>query len=271
MNDDRKNINSIKQVNNKNLNKNNDNLPDNNKNGQALILLKQGWDKILIEYNKITEKAKKFNTSLKDRNLIKEFKEITLSVGSFVEFIKNIFFNVGINISSLDLNTNINLNIDNKKDNLIKMSYNNIYNEFLNSETLIKEIMNIQENLKDNKVRRIQNLEKKLHDYIKEIDKLDLNKIGNCYNKINNSKDKNKIDKIILKNKYVEQYDYNDFEVIEDDKRINVNTLNYDSDIDKKKDEEIIGNIINMEPKNQLDAVNYIKSLIKNQKTEEKK
>ena len=271
MNDEKKNTNSIKQSNNKNSNNNNGNSTDKNANGQALILLKQGWDKIITEYNKINDKAKKFNSSLKDRNLIKEFKEITVSVGSFLEFIKNIFFNVGINISSLDTNANNTQNKDNKKDNLIKMSYNNIYNEFLNSESLIKEIMSVQENLKNNKVRRIQNLEKKLHDYIKDVDKLDLNKIGICYTKINNSKDKNKIDKIILKNNIVEQYDSNDFEVIEDDKKIDINTLNYDSDIEKKNDEEIIGSIVNMEPKSQIDAVNYIKSLINNQKKEEKK
>ena len=270
MSDDRKNINTIKQQNNKNSN-NNNNLQTNS---QALILLKQGWEKILIEYNKIIGKATKFNTSLKDCNLIEEFKEITISVDSFIEFIKNIFFNVGINISSLDLNSNDYSKKDNKNnkmDNLIKMSYNNIYNEFLNSQALIKEIMNIQVNLRDNKVKRVQNLEKKLHDYINEIDKLDLNQIGNYYNKVNNLRNKNKIDEIILKNKYIEQYDYNDFEFNEDDKTKNYNTLNYDFDIDEKKEEKIIWNIANMEQKNQVDAINYIKSLIENKKNEQKK
>ena len=102
-------------------------------------------------------------------------------------------------------------------------------------ESIIKDINTIQNNNKNNKKIKIQNLENKLHQYMDEIENFDFDKIEKYYDLYNNF-DKNDFEKIILKNNFIEQYNNKDVVInkgsYENDllNLLNINTLNHDSD-----------------------------------------
>ena len=248
--------------------------------------LKQNWDKIELEYDSLMKKSDEFNKILVDTEVKKEYKILISLFKNFKGNVRNIFFNVGINISNLtNINNDIDKNIDNSEK--IKSSYDNIYNEFFNLESVIKEINNIQINIKKKKKKQIQNLENKLHEYMDEIDKLDFNKIDKFYNNFKNE-NLNEIENIILQNNFIEHYNYKEFdfqnennnqqknylenpEINENNNnqintKMNINTLNHDSESIYSENQnkiKIINGIVNMKQNNKDEAIKYIQSLIK--------
>jgi len=274
----------------KNIDKNNNksNIKNNsNINGKILLLLKQNWDKIEIEYNSLMKKSEEFTKVLIDSQIKKEYKLLISLFSNFKDNVRNVFFNVGINIGNLSSNNNNNNDndIENNNSNLIKETYDNIYNEFLSLESIIKDINNIQINSKKKKKKQIENLENKLHEYMDEVDKLDFNKIDKLYNNFNDE-NKKEIENIILQNDFIEQYNYKEFDFQNENNKLdnyidkfkgsnqvnsqlNINTLNHDSDSMKfNNKKQIINGIVNMKENNKEDAIKYIQSLINKQNTD---
>lgn len=265
-----------------------------NSNGKILLILKQNWDKIEIKYDSLIKKIEKFS-QLINGDLKKDFCSIILQFKNFKDNFKNIFFNTGVSIGNLSSHSNNNDSNSNNNTKLIKESYNNIYNEFLNIESLIKDIISIQSNSKKKKMRRVQNLEKKLHEYIDDIDNLNLDKLKEYNSLVKNNKNKENIENLIASSDFLEQYNCEEFDFgqennelfnISNNKNINdnknnesdnkfnqiqINTLNHDSEPTIKNKVKIIDDIVNMQPKNQLDAIQYIKSLIRNKSEDKEK
>ena len=161
---------NIKNTNNKkatNITKNNSNI-----NGKVLLLLKQNWDIIELEFNSLIKKFENFNQYLKDSSIKKEFNSIISLFNNCKNNFKNIFFKLGLNIASCSKEEK-----DLNKSDKINTSYENIYSELMNIETMIKNVDNIQSKNKIKKKKQIENLEDKLHEYMDEVDKLDFNKI----------------------------------------------------------------------------------------------
>jgi len=274
----------------KNIDKNNNKSNINNNsniNGKILLLLKQNWDKIEIEYNSLMKKSEEFTKVLIDSQIKKEYKLLISLFSNFKDNVRNVFFNVGINIGNLSSNNNNNNDndIENNNSNIIKATYDNIYNEFLSLESIIKDINNIQINSKKKKKKQIENLENKLHEYMDEVDKLDFNKIDKLYNNFNDE-NKKEIENIILQNDFIEQYNYKEFDFQNENNKLdnyidkfkssnqvnnqlNINTLNHDSDSMKfNNKKQIINGIVNMKENNKEDAIKYIQSLINKQNTD---
>ena len=253
---------------------------NNNINAKILLLLKQNWDKIEIEYNSLMKKSEEFTKILLDSQIKKEYKLLISLFSKFKDNVRNVFFNVGINIGNLSSSNNSKTNnIDIDNNNIIQASYDNIYNEFLSLESIIKDINNIQINSKKKNKKQIENLENKLHEYMDELDKLDFNKIDKIYNNFNDE-NKKEIENMILQNDFIEQYNYKEFDFQNENNKVekyidkfkgsnqinnqlNINTLNHDSDSMKISNKnQIINGIINMKENNKEDAIKYIKSLI---------
>ena len=183
--------------------------------------IKQSWEKIGNEYDLIIKKFEKFNEKIKEQELKKEYKSLISFLIDFKNNFKNIFFNVGINIA----------NISTTDTEKINLSYDNIYNEMENLETVIKDINNMHNKKKLNKKLKIQNLESKLHEYMDEVENFDFDNIEKIYD-IYNSYNKEDLEKILLKNNFIEQYNNNEYDFNKDiyDKNLfNINTLNHDS------------------------------------------
>ena len=192
-----------------------------NIDSNILSILKQNWDKIESEYDSIIKKLEKFEGKLKEQEIKKDYKSLITFFSNFKNNFKNIFFNVGINIA----------NISTTDTEKINLSYDNIYNEMENLETVIKDINNMHNKKKLNKKLKIQNLESKLHEYMDEVENFDFDNIEKIYD-IYNSYNKEDLEKILLKNNFIEQYNNNEYDFNKDiyDKNLfNINTLDYDS------------------------------------------
>ena len=279
--EEKRSVKNIDKTNNKSTVNNNIHI-----NGKILLLLKQNWDKIEIEFNSLMKKSDEFTKILLDSQTKKEFKLLISLFSNFKDNVRNVFFNVGINIGNLSSNNNNNNNnnVDNNNSNKIQASYDNIYNEFLSLESIIKDINNIQINSKKKKKKQIENLENKLHEYMDELDKLDFDKIDKLYNNFNDE-NKKEIENIILQNDFIEQYNYKEFDFQNENNKeekyldkfkglnqinnqLNINTLNHDSDSMKISNKnQIINGIVNMKENNKEDAIKYIQSLINKQNT----
>ena len=279
--EEKRSVKNIDKTNNKSTVNNNIHI-----NGRILLVLKQNWDKIEIEFNSLMKKSDEFTKILLDSQTKKEFKLLISLFSNFKDNVRNVFFNVGINIGNLSSNNNNNNNnnVDNNNSNKIQASYDNIYNEFLSLESIIKDINNIQINSKKKKKKQIENLENKLHEYMDELDKLDFDKIDKLYNNFNDE-NKKEIENIILQNDFIEQYNYKEFDFQNENNKeekyldkfkglnqinnqLNINTLNHDSDSMKISNKnQIINGIVNMKENNKEDAIKYIQSLINKQNT----
>ena len=100
----------------------------------------------------------------------------------------------------------------------MKNSYDNIYNEFLEIESLTKNIIQNQEKLEKNRYKNFENLENKLQGYLDEINKFDYEKINKNYNVFDSSDDldiNEKINLILQKNNEVEKYNPLEFNFID--------------------------------------------------------
>ena len=204
----------------------------------------------------------------------KELKSLISSLNTFKNNLKNIFFNLGINIGNT-YNENSDYNEYNNNQNTINFSYDIIYNEFVNIESIIKDINIIENKNKRKKRKQIENLENKLHEYMDEIDNLDFNKMDKLYDNYNNNK--NEVENIVLQNDFIEQYNYKEFEIKNENNnnievnagmKINsLNTLGQDSDSMRNK-KKIIDGILNMNENNKDNAIKYIQNLIKKEQND---
>ena len=260
--------------------KNNTNNIDSNNNtninGKILLIFKKQWDKIELEYNTLIKKIENYSKiiSSPSKEMQKELKSLISSLNTFKNNLKNIFFNLGINIGNT-YNENSDYNEYNNNQNTINFSYDIIYNEFVNIESIIKDINIIENKNKRKKRKQIENLENKLHEYMDEIDNLDFNKMDKLYDNYNNNK--NEVENIVLQNDFIEQYNYKEFEIknennnnIEVNAGMNINSLNtlgQDSDSMRNK-KKIIDGILNMNENNKDNAIKYIQNLIKKEKND---
>ena len=282
--------------------------PSSNKNekGNTFNIIKEGWDKLSLEYNNIVTNLNSFNDSL-DEEHKKSFKLIITSLEKFKDDFKNLIFNISVsigNISSDSPNKNINdININLS----VKDSYDNIYNEFLELESLTKHMISNQNKVQKNRNIHFQNIEKKLQGFLEEINDFDFKKLNKNYNKIYgnlnqiNDNDNEKINILLQRNNFVEKYnplDYNlnifennkneeevevddeldDDNMIEKEDLIKKNQIKREKDNHKsnsennvflsteEKEVKILNEIINMNGLNQEEAVKYIQLLINNEK-----
>ena len=193
-----------------------------NIDGKLLSILKQNWDKIELEYEKLMKQFEKFNEYIKEIEIKKEYNSLLSLFSSFKNNFKNIYFNVGINMA----------NSSNNSSEKIIYSYDNIYNEMTDLELEIEELSRIQNNNRKNKKMKIQKLENQLHEFMDEAENFDFNKIEKYYD-IYKLYNKNELENILLQNNFIERYNTNKAEyrndIIEDD-LLNINTLNHDSD-----------------------------------------
>ena len=91
----------------------------------------------------------------------------------------------------------------------VKNSYDNIYNEFLELESLTKNMIQNQTKLEKNRAKQFENIEKKLQGYLEEINNFDYEKINQNYNIFDSSDEldvNEKINLILQKNCEVEKY-----------------------------------------------------------------
>jgi len=275
----------------KNKDKNNNKIKENNSdiNGKILLLLKQNWEKIELEYSLLIQNFEKFNQCLLDSEMKKNYKSLILLLDKFKINFKKIFFNLGDDIGSLTGGVNNNYKINNNS-NILKTSYDNINNEFAKIESKIKNINNIQARKKMNRKKQLENLELKLNEYMNEFDKIDYEKIDKLYDSYNN--DKNEMENIILQNDFIEKYNYKEFEYQNENKDkkekdkdkekdmeiinniMDIKTLNHDSEsntikLENNKNGKIINEIVNMKEKNKDNAIKYIQSLINNSNSDQ--
>ena len=201
---------------NKNLVQNNSNIDTN-----LFSFVKQNWEKIENEYNLIIKKFEKFNEKIKEQEIKKEYKSLISFLTDSKNNFKNIFFNISINI----------INISKANTEKINLSYDYIYNEMENLESVIKDLNNVQNKKKLNNKMKVQNLENKLHEYMDEVENFDFDYIEKIYD-VYNSFNKEEFEKNLLQNNFIEQYnnkevDYN--KNIYENNLLNINTLNHDS------------------------------------------
>ena len=180
-------------------------------------IIKEGWDVLSSEFDIIVNNVKSFNDLL-DENRKKNFKPIISSLEKFKDNFKNVIFNISLNIG----NTTSNSPSKNKREediNLsVKNSYDNIYKEFLELESLTKNMIQNQSKLEKNRNKHFENLEKKLQGYLEEINNFDYEKINQNYNIFDSSDDidiNEKISLILQKNCEVEKYNPNEYNFIE--------------------------------------------------------
>lgn len=280
--------------------------PPSNKNDKenTFNIIKEGWDKLSLEYNNIVTNLNSFNDSL-DEEHKKSFKIIITSLEKFKDDFKNLIFNISVSIGNISSN-NPNKNINDININLsVKDSYDNIYNEFLELESLTKHMISNQNKVQKNRSIHFQNIEKKLQGFLEEINEFDFKKINKNYNKLNNNldqiNDNEKINMLLQRNNFVEKYNPSDYNLnifennkneeeveiedeIEYDNMIEKGDLSKKNQIKKEKDNhksnsennvflsteekevKILNEIINMDGLNQEEAVKYIQLLINNEK-----
>lgn len=282
--------------------------PSSKKNDKenTFNIIKEGWDKLSLEYNNIVTNLNSFNDSL-DEEHKKSFKLIITSLEKFKDDFKNLIFNISVSIGNISSNSpskninDININLS------VKNSYDNIYNEFLELESLTKHMISNQNKVQKNRNIHFQNIEKKLQGFLEEINDFDFKKLNKNYNKIYgnlnqiNDNDNEKINILLQRNNFVEKYnplDYNlnifennkneeevevddeldDDNMIEKEDLIKKNQIKREKDNHKsnsennvflsteEKEVKILNEIINMNGLNQEEAVKYIQLLINNEK-----
>ena len=280
--------------------------PPSNKNDKenTFNIIKEGWDKLSLEYNNIVTNLNSFNDSL-DEEHKKSFKIIITSLERFKDDFKNLIFNISVSIGNISSN-NPNKNINDININLsVKDSYDNIYNEFLELESLTKHMISIQNKVQKNRSIHFQNIEKKLQGFLEEINEFDFKKINKNYNKLYDNldqiNDNEKINMLLQRNNFVEKYNPSEYNLnifennkneeeveiedeIEYDNMIEKGDLSKKNQIKKEKDNhksnsennvflsteekevKILNEIINMDGLNQEEAVKYIQLLINNEK-----
>ena len=280
--------------------------PSSKKNDKVntFNIIKEGWDKLSLEYNNIVTNLNSFNESL-DEEHKKSFKLIITSLEKFKDDFKNLIFNISVSIGNISSNSpskninDININLS------VKDSYDNIYNEFLELESLTKHMISNQNKVQKNRSIHFQNIEKKLQGFLEEINEFDFKKINKNYNKIYDNlgqvNENEKINMLIQKNNFVEKYnplEYNlnifennkneeevevddeldDDNMIEKEDLIKKNQIKREKDNHKsnsennvflsteEKEVKILNEIINMDGLNQEEAVKYIQLLINKEK-----
>lgn len=280
--------------------------PPSNKNDKenTFNIIKEGWDKLSLEYNNIVTNLNSFNDSL-DEEHKKSFKIIITSLEKFKDDFKNLIFNISVSIGNISSN-NPNKNINDININLsVKDSYDNIYNEFLELESLTKHMISNQNKVQKNRSIHFQNIEKKLQGFLEEINEFDFKKINKNYNKLYGNldqiNDNEKINILLQRNNFVEKYNPSEYNLnifennkneeeveiedeIEYDNMIEKGDLSKKNQIKKEKDNhksnsennvflsteekevKILNEIINMDGLNQEEAVKYIQLLINNEK-----
>ena len=280
--------------------------PPSNKNDKenTFNIIKEGWDKLSLEYNNIVTNLNSFNDSL-DEEHKKSFKIIITSLEKFKDDFKNLIFNISVSIGNISSN-NPNKNINDININLsVKDSYDNIYNEFLELESLTKHMISNQNKVQKNRSIHFQNIEKKLQGFLEEINEFDFKKINKNYNKLYDNldqiNDNEKINMLLQRNNFVEKYNPSEYNLnifennkneeeveiedeIEYDNMIEKGDLSKKNQIKKEKDNhksnsennvflsteekevKILNEIINMDGLNQEEAVKYIQLLINNEK-----
>ena len=180
-------------------------------------IIKEGWDVLSSEFDIIVNNVKSFNDSLEE-NKKKNFKPIISSLEKFKDDFKNVIFNISLTIGNTTSNSpskskneeNINLSVKN--------SYDNIYNEFLEIESLTKNMIQNQAKLEKNRNKYFENIEKKLQGYLEEVNNFDYEKINQNYNVFDSSDDidiNEKINLILQKNCEVEKYNPLEFNFID--------------------------------------------------------
>ena len=280
--------------------------PPSNKNDKenTFNIIKEGWDKLSLEYNNIVTNLNSFNDSL-DEEHKKSFKIIITSLEKFKDDFKNLIFNISVSLGNISSNTP-NKNINDININLsVKDSYDNIYNEFLELESLTKHMISNQNKVQKNRRIHFQNIEKKLQGFLEEINEFDFKKINKNYNKLYDNldqiNDNEKINMLLQRNNFVEKYNPSEYnlnifennkneEEVEIDDEIDYDNMIEKGDISKKnqikrekdnhksnsennvflsteeKEVKILNEIINMDGLNQEEAVKYIQLLINNEK-----
>ena len=280
--------------------------PSSKKNDKVntFNIIKEGWDKLSLEYNNIVTNLNSFNESL-DEEHKKSFKLIITLLEKFKDDFKNLIFNISVSIGNISSNSP-NKNINDININLsVKDSYDNIYNEFLELESLTKHMISNQNKVQKNRSIHFQNIEKKLQGFLEEINEFDFKKINKNYNKIydklNQVNGNEKIDILLQRNNFVEkynplEYNLNIFENNKNEEEVEVDDeLDYDNMIEKEdhikksqikkekdnhksnsennvflsteeKEVKILNEIINMDGLNQEEAVKYIQLLINKEK-----
>ena len=171
-------------------------------------IIKEGWDALSSEFDLIVNNVKSFNDSL-DENKKKYFKPIISSLDKFKDNFKNVIFNISLTIGNTSTNSPSKSKNDENLNLSVKNSYDNIYNEFLELESLTKNMIQNQTKLEKNRAKQFENIEKKLQGYLEEINNFDYEKINQNYNVFDSSDDldvNEKINLILQKNCEVEKY-----------------------------------------------------------------
>ena len=180
-------------------------------------IIKEGWDALSSEFDLIVNNVKSFNDSL-DENKKKYFKPIISSLDKFKDNFKNVIFNISLTIGNTSTNSPSKSKNDENLNLSVKNSYDNIYNEFLELESLTKNMIQNQTKLEKNRAKQFENIEKKLQGYLEEINNFDYEKINQNYNVFDSSDDldiNEKINLILQKNCEVEKYNPNEFNIID--------------------------------------------------------
>ena len=180
-------------------------------------IIKEGWDALSSEFDLIVNNVKSFNDSL-DENKKKYFKPIISSLDKFKDNFKNVIFNISLTIGNTSSNSPSKPKNEENLNLSVKNFYDNIYNEFLELESLTKNMIQNQAKLEKNRNKQFENIEKKLQGYLEEINNFDYEKINENLNIFDTSDDLNineKINLILQKNCDVEKYNPFDFNYIE--------------------------------------------------------
>ena len=180
-------------------------------------IIKEGWDLLSSEFDIIVNNVKSFNDSLEE-NKKKNFKSIISSLEKFKDDFKNVIFNISLTIGNTTSNSPSKTKNEENLNLSVKNSYDNIYNEFLEIESLTKNMIQNQAKLEKNRNKYFENIEKKLQGYLEEVNNFDYEKINQNYNVFDSSDDidiNEKINLILQKNCEVEKYNPLEFNFID--------------------------------------------------------
>ena len=180
-------------------------------------IIKEGWDVLSSEFDIIVNNVKSFNDSLEE-NKKKNFKPIISSLEKFKDDFKNVIFNISLTIGNTTSNSPSKTKNEENINLSVKNSYDNIYNEFLEIESLTKNMIQNQAKLEKNRNKYFENIEKKLQGYLEEVNNFDYEKINQNYNVFDSSDDidiNEKINLILQKNCEVEKYNPLEFNFID--------------------------------------------------------
>ena len=180
-------------------------------------IIKEGWDVLSSEFDIIVNNVKSFNDSLEE-NKKKNFKPIISSLEKFKDNFKNVIFNISLTIGNTTSNSPSKTKNEENLNLSVKNSYDNIYNEFLEIESLTKNMIQNQAKLEKNRNKYFENIEKKLQGYLEEVNNFDYEKINQNYNVFDSSDDidiNEKINLILQKNCEVEKYNPLEFNFID--------------------------------------------------------